>query len=448
MELKLLKGFGLTEVEARVFSELIMLGSTRIGTLIERTGFHRGTIYNALQRLIDKGYVCFIEKDGKRHYSSSDISLLKEKLEERKKELFKERELIEEILKHKKLTKKEDITRYAKIELGHAAFKRFFRDLYEASKRLNKEYLFLGYGGEMQDEFGEKYYSMTQRLKKRMGVKCRVLLNEESKHHLYFKHVYGNIRFLSTKEKSPVNFWIYGDKTVIVLFGTKPLITITIEDKGVANSFRGYFETLWELKEAVFFNTREEYVGRLFQNLKENNLKEISKQVPLFFYPVKQEDFFKIRGIVKSKRETIGDSKREYQSYKIMNVYITALKRGKRHLLIQDENEIYLFFNLYKQVFGSKAAINKINEIKKMIKKYNLQIKTTKVIEPYINIQIFDDVVMVTSLYRNILAGFSTKNESVVSTYEKIFNKMFGDSKDVCACLNSLIGAFNEKSPR
>ncbi len=439
MNLKVLEELALTKVEAKIFSELILSGDMPIGSIITKTGLHRGTVYNSLKRLINKGYVCFIEKEGKRFYSTSDIKLLEKELNEKKEEISKGIDLIKNIIKSEKSTK-QNITQYAKIDLGHIAFKKFFKDMYETSKKLNKEYLSIGHGGEIQKEFGEKYYLMIKRLRKRMGVKSRLILNEKARLLPYFKNSHDNVRFLATRTNNPVTFWIYGNKVVIVLFGSKPLIMITVEDKNVADSFRDYFERLWALEEIIFVYGRKAYTASIIRNLEESKeFKEISKYPPFLFYPQNKKDFFRLRKIIKSERETLCDSKSLNLSYEINNAYKKACKSGNKLMFIQGEEEIIKFFKSYEDVFGKEETKKKIKEIFNELKKYKIIIKTVKNIEPYINIHITPNELVLGSIHNEEVIGFSTSGNKIIKIYEKIFDNMYKNSKDLKTCLNKLL---------
>ncbi len=54
-EIETLESLGLSEAEARVYLALLETGSTLAGPIIKKTGLHRGTTYQILQRLKEKG---------------------------------------------------------------------------------------------------------------------------------------------------------------------------------------------------------------------------------------------------------------------------------------------------------------------------------------------------------------------------------------------------------
>ena len=71
MEIKeTLKDFGLTEKEIKLYLKLLELGSAASGELIRELGFYSKTIYELLDKLIDKGLVSFVIKSNIRYYAS------------------------------------------------------------------------------------------------------------------------------------------------------------------------------------------------------------------------------------------------------------------------------------------------------------------------------------------------------------------------------------------
>lgn len=247
MDIEILSKFGLTNVESRIYLEVFKLGETQIGPIIKRTGLHRGTVYNSINNLIEKGFVCFINKSGTRHYKTSDFKAFDNFVENKQRELLDNKNKVENFLKNlgneHENTGEQDVMVFHGVE----AFKTVFLQVYDYCKKNNCEYLFQGRGGEMQDATGESFYRYTQKIKKKMKIQCRVILDKENVKHPYHKLVYGNIKHLPSKFVSSVNFWVYGDSVLIVLFRAVPLTTIRITSKSLADGFRNYFEYLWKI---------------------------------------------------------------------------------------------------------------------------------------------------------------------------------------------------------
>ena len=61
MNKDLLKSIGLTDIEIEVYLAIIDLGSCLAGEIARKTGIHRRTVYDAINRLIEKGLVSYIK---------------------------------------------------------------------------------------------------------------------------------------------------------------------------------------------------------------------------------------------------------------------------------------------------------------------------------------------------------------------------------------------------
>ncbi|MFH1307761.1 MAG: helix-turn-helix domain-containing protein [archaeon] len=246
MDTQIFVDLGMTKTEAEIFIEILKLKETLIGSLIKRTGMHRGTVYNSVNNLIKKGFVCFSDRSGKRYYKYSGEKIFETVIDEKERKLEEEKKEINNFLKEISKISGE-VSNKVQVFYGVEAFKMLFLEIYEECKKNNCEYLFLGRGGEMQDAAGESFYKYTQKLKKKLKVKCRVILDKQTTSHPYHKVIEGNLKYIPSKIYSPVNFWIYQDTILLVLFGGLPLVSIKIKSKDLADGFRNYFEYLWKM---------------------------------------------------------------------------------------------------------------------------------------------------------------------------------------------------------
>ena len=93
-------GFG--DKEAEIYLALIKLGRANIAELMKKTSVERRTIYDVLERLMQKGWVSYHEENKKKYYAPAKPELILEDLEHKKQEF---KEIIAKInaLKEKKL---------------------------------------------------------------------------------------------------------------------------------------------------------------------------------------------------------------------------------------------------------------------------------------------------------------------------------------------------------
>jgi sugar-specific transcriptional regulator TrmB len=242
---------GMTKTEVRTYLEVAKFPNTTIGPVIKRTGLHRGTVYNTINSLIEKGFLSFTDKDGSRFYHISGEKIFDEIFQEKEKSIEKNKINIKKFLEEASEMTAGENQQEVEVFHGRTAFKTIFLSIYDECIKNNTEYLFMGRGGEMMEEVGEPFYVYTQKLKKQMKVKCRIILGEDTVNMRYQKFVFGSTRHLPTKIKGPVNFWIYGNNIVLVSFKSKPLTTIKIKSEPLAYSLKNYFEHLWEISRKI-----------------------------------------------------------------------------------------------------------------------------------------------------------------------------------------------------
>lgn len=219
-----LEELGLTRVESGVFLSLLNKGTCQIGALVRDTGQHRGTVYNALQRLLQKGLVCAEYLNSLTQYSPNQNGFLTIIADE-KNRLAQQEVAVKEISRRIKLSKQfVDDHPATQVMHGKSTFKTFFLDLFYQSRKNEETYRYLGNGGTVHDQMGEKYYAFSQQKKVELGAKCKVVLNEGIKKHPSLKFVAGNIRWVpSGYDFGSREMWRYDNKIVIVDWDKKPI---------------------------------------------------------------------------------------------------------------------------------------------------------------------------------------------------------------------------------
>lgn len=251
MELQPLIDSGMTKTEAIIYVEVAKISKTTIGPIIKKTGLHRGTVYNSLNSLIEKSFLSYTDKDGSRFYHISGENIFDEIFKEKEENFEKDKTVIKKFLEEISKLNPAGIQEEVEVFHGSTAFRTMFLSILEECKKNDIEYIFLGRGGDMMEEVGKPFYRYTQRLKKHMKVRCRIILGEDTIDMEYQKYVQGSIRHLPTKIKSPVCIWIYGENIVLVSFKSKPLTTIKIKSDPLAEGMKNYFENLWEISKKI-----------------------------------------------------------------------------------------------------------------------------------------------------------------------------------------------------
>jgi len=232
---------GLTEIEGRIFVSLLKLGISKAGPIIRKTELHRATVYDGLQRLMEKGLVTFIIKEKTKYFQASKPDQLLELLKEKKKSLELQSRYAQRIVGELNRIKRQEKSREtATVYQGINGLRAVFEEILLCNNICS----FASKG--KFEEILKDYFYQFQNKKKSKGIKDRILINEELKNTAYTDSIYGDIRFLPKNFEYPTATEIYGSKVAIFVFSESP-IAFVIESKETSDSFRSYFELLWKL---------------------------------------------------------------------------------------------------------------------------------------------------------------------------------------------------------
>ena len=86
VEKRIFEELGLSHAETEVYLALLTTGTALAGQIIKKTGLHRGTTYQILQRLIEKGIVSTIIQGKKRYFKPAPPDIFLELLKNREQE--------------------------------------------------------------------------------------------------------------------------------------------------------------------------------------------------------------------------------------------------------------------------------------------------------------------------------------------------------------------------
>lgn len=237
---KEIEKLGLTANEAKVYTALLKLGSSLAGEITKNTGIHRRSVYDSIERLMEKGLVSFVIINNRKYFEATDpsrfLTILNEKIEslERSKKEF--RPLIAKLNELRKLQPKQDV-RFFK---GTEGFKTVYEDI------LNTKKNYVGYGpGEQIEKVLKHYFHHFVKERINSKIRMKLIYNENSRGKKFTKNPFSEIRYLPEEFSSHAALRIYGNKAAILLFSEEEPIAIVIENKAIADGYRKYFDVMW-----------------------------------------------------------------------------------------------------------------------------------------------------------------------------------------------------------
>lgn len=242
--MEILKKFGLSDKEIKLYLTLLELGTASSGELIKRLGFYSKTVYEILEKLMNKGLVSYVIKSNIKYFEAVDperfLDILKEEkniIKQKEKEI---KEIIPQLKAKRKLSKE---TQEATIYKGKEGMKSVFED----QLKQKGEILVFGGGGKFKETLGP-YSELWHKKRLKKKIKLMILWNEKLANKKKDTLKYGliKIKLLPKEFDNPAPAMIYDDKVAITLWSEVPIATL-IRSKEVAESYKNYFNLLWKI---------------------------------------------------------------------------------------------------------------------------------------------------------------------------------------------------------
>jgi sugar-specific transcriptional regulator TrmB len=236
--LQVLKKLGLTSNEVEIFLTLLRHGECSVYELAKKASLHRQVCYDALERLLNKGFVSYIIKENKKYYKSIEPKKIYNYLEERKEEINTILPQLEEIYAQP--------TEGTNVEVvkGKLVLRIIYNDIFKTLNETKTELFAMGVDEEKFLEFDR--IAIKQYISKMNKAKLKEKLLSKESAATFFPGGQSQYRLLPDHLFNPNPTHIYGDKVAIILWGT-PMHGIIMQSKQVADAYRKYFHILWDI---------------------------------------------------------------------------------------------------------------------------------------------------------------------------------------------------------
>ncbi|MFH1439985.1 MAG: helix-turn-helix domain-containing protein [Candidatus Woesearchaeota archaeon] len=247
-----LKRLGMTKNEIEIYMTLLNSGELSVNEIGSKSGLHRQVCYDALDRLLDKGFVSFILKNSKKYFKPLNPEKILDYLDEKKDEI---NSILPEL---NNIYMKDSEETNVEVIKGKNVLRTIYNDIIKTIKEIkhikkNNHNDMLAMGIEETkflefDEIGIKQY--IDRLKKNK-LKEKLLAKESAT--VFFEGSQSEYRLIPDHMFNPNPTHIYGDKIAIMIWGT-PTYGIIIKNKQIADANRKYFQMLWKIAKKRMIN--------------------------------------------------------------------------------------------------------------------------------------------------------------------------------------------------
>jgi len=234
MDVSILEDLGLSKGEIKVYTTLLEIGITKVGTIIEKSNMASSAVHNSTNSLIDKGLIAYIKKGKVKFYQAVSPKQLIDFIDEKKKKVL---EILPELEKRQNLSKEKQ---EAEIFEGSKGITTMLNILTEDAKKGDK-YLFFANNIKDNNEEIQSFFVKYDIKRKEMGLKIRGLASKEIK-YLFVKR-----KFLKMKYPDfpiPSNISIFKNKVVFFSWGEKP-IGYLIKSEQITEMYTQLFDRIW-----------------------------------------------------------------------------------------------------------------------------------------------------------------------------------------------------------
>jgi sugar-specific transcriptional regulator TrmB len=243
MDTENLMKLGLSKTESVLYLKLLKFGASDVQTLIKETGFYKANIYDALERLCEKGIISKIIEGKKRIYQIQKPDSLLEFINKKEEEINEQKKIAEKLAKSVEIAKKHvHSPETAMVFRGVAGVKQIYSEI--INEKL--DYLVLGSPKESEQIAGDYYWQNLHQKQKVHKIKSKMIFSESLRNwkKLIPKEII-SLKFFEGKMEPLTETTIYGSKVAFVVWTEKPITTI-INNEHVANSYRLIFDNLWK----------------------------------------------------------------------------------------------------------------------------------------------------------------------------------------------------------
>jgi len=214
-----------------------------VGHLVKELSLHRSRIYEAINRLADKGLVSNVIRNNVKYFESADPENLLSYLEEKKEHLNEAENNIKKIIPELR-AEISPLKPHAEahILLGKEGFKTMRNDVLRNADEL----LLIGGKGKEYTEL-KYYFANFDRDRVKKKIKWKILVDYTARAIKANKKLQlTEVKYLPKGYSTPTVINVYSDRVVTVLWQDNIPLCFMIINKAVADSYRKWFQLLWK----------------------------------------------------------------------------------------------------------------------------------------------------------------------------------------------------------
>ncbi|MBS3061964.1 MAG: helix-turn-helix domain-containing protein [Candidatus Diapherotrites archaeon] len=250
MEEEVFRELGLSNGETRVYFSLVRLGESGVGRIAKESGVSKSKIYDILNRLIDKGLAGYIIKNRVKQFLANDTHTLVEYVQKKEQKLAVMKKKILTLLPSLEQQRKSfSFGSFAEVTEGFHGLRSVREELLKGLK--SGDSLLVFGAPRIANEKWESWFLNFHRRRESRGIRMKILYNSNVRDfgQVRKKFKLTKVRYLPNELVSPNWVDIYNE-CVLFCFVLKTPLALLVRDKSLADSFKVYFNIMWEASKA------------------------------------------------------------------------------------------------------------------------------------------------------------------------------------------------------
>lgn len=246
MDLTIFKKLGLDDKEIKIYLKLLESAAISVRELAQISGLNRGTTYDILKKLQERGLVSYYHQKTKQKFIAEDPVKLLKLIKNQEDEIKAAEKKINEIMPElKSFQEKGGYKPTTKFYEGNSGVREILDDLLDVMASVNgkeKEY-FVYSATKASKDINKAYPNFTRdRVKRKIRVKSISLAKGGG------LHGFDERRWLGTNDEIATFIIIYKDKCAFISQDAQNQpVGVIIENKMIYNTQKSIFLKLWEL---------------------------------------------------------------------------------------------------------------------------------------------------------------------------------------------------------
>lgn len=242
MDINFLKKLNFSDKEAQIYLALLNLGPSSVRKIAEYCDLNRGTTYDSLKSLQERGVVNFYDKDSKQHFVAENPATLSDLVKRQEKELNEVHRQLERVIPELQALYNAGGERPIARYYSKKDIPLILEDILQTCEQ-DSENLYRIYSAEGVREFIYENFDTFSDVRIGKGISVKVIALGEG----------GELRglderkWLKVKKNTATYIIIYPGKTAYISLNTQgEPIGVVIENEGVYQTQKYIFDELWE----------------------------------------------------------------------------------------------------------------------------------------------------------------------------------------------------------